>query len=143
MTVKQITIEIPNEPGQMAIISDILGEAGVNILALFISTKTPEGNGMIRFVADDPPKAESIMQSRGFNVSTQEVLAAETPHHAGGLLAVLNPLKRAKVNVEYLYPCIGTGEATILILGVDKVAEAVEALQSDWIRLIEDEIYGW
>ena len=143
MTVKQITIEIPNEPGQMAIISDILGEAGINILALFVSTKTPEGNGLIRFIADDPERAEGIMNSRGFEVSTQEVVAAETPHHAGGLLAVLNPLKRAKVNVEYLYPCIGTGEATILVLGVSKLEEAVDALQKDWIRLIGNEFYSW
>ncbi len=143
MTVKQITIEIPNEPGQMAIISDLLGEAGVNLLALFVSTKTPQGSGLIRCVADDPEKAENILNSKGFITTTQEVVAAETPHHAGGLLAVLNPLKRARVNVEYLYPCIGTGEATILILGVSKLEEAVDALQKDWIRLIGDEIYSW
>ena len=41
MTITQITIEIPNQPGQMAIVSDLMGQAGVNILALFVSTKTP------------------------------------------------------------------------------------------------------
>ena len=142
MTVKQLTIEIPNEPGQMAIVSDLMGEAGVNILALFVSTKTPEGNGLIRLVADNPDKAQNIMTSRGFEVSTQEVVAAETPHHAGGLLAVLNPLKRAGVNLDYLYPCIGTADATILILGVKDPEGASEALQKDWIRLYGEEIYN-
>ena len=70
------------------------------------------------------------------------MVAAETPHHAGGLLAVLNPLKRAGVNLDYLYPCIGTGEATVLILGVKDPEGASEALQQDWIRLYGNEIYN-
>ncbi len=56
---------------------------------------------------------------------------------------MLNPLKRAAVNVEYLYPCIQTGEATILILGVGtQIKQAVEALKKDWIRLYGEELYN-
>jgi hypothetical protein len=72
-------------------------------------------------------------------VSTTQVLAAETPHHAGGLKAILEPLSRARVNVEYLYPCIQTGESTILIMGTDQVEQAVDALKKDWIRLFSDQ----
>jgi ACT domain-containing protein len=43
MTIKQITIEIPNQPGQMAKVSDLMGEAGVNILALFHLHQDPRG----------------------------------------------------------------------------------------------------
>ncbi len=142
MTVKQISIIIPNQPGQMARISEMMGDAGVNILALFVSTTTPGGDGLMRFVADNPDKAVHTLQSNGIEVQVDEVLAAETPHHAGGLLAVLNPLKRAQVNVSYLYPCIQTGEATILILGADDVKAGEEALKKDWIRLYGDELYN-
>jgi len=142
MTIKQISIKIPNQPGQLAKISELMGEGGVNILALFVSTTTPGGEGLMRFVADNPDKASHILASQGIEAQTDEVIAAETPHHAGGLLAVLNPLKRAGVNVEYLYPCIQTGEATILILGVSQKKEAVQALQKDWIRLYGQELYN-
>ena len=143
MTVKQITIQMPNQPGQLAKISELMGEAGVNIIALFVSTATPGGEGLMRFVADNPDKAANILASQGIEAKTGEVIAAETPHHAGGLLAVLNPLKRAAVNVEYLYPCIQTGEATILILGVgSQLKEGVEALKKDWIRLYGEELYN-
>lgn len=142
MTVKQITITMPNQPGQLARISEMMGEAGVNIIALFITT-TPDGLGKMFFVADNPDKAANVLASQGIEVKTTDVIAAETPHHAGGLLAVLNPLKRASVNVEYLYPCIQTGEATILILGVGKqLKEGVEALKKDWIRLYGEELYN-
>ncbi|MFH1060487.1 MAG: ACT domain-containing protein [Pseudomonadota bacterium] len=142
MTVKQITIRIPNQPGQLSRISEMMGDAGVNIVALFVSTATPGGEGMMRFVADNPEKAANVLAGQGIPTETGEVIAAETPHHAGGLLAVLNPLKRAGVNVEYLYPCIQTGEATILILGVAQINEGVEALKKDWIRLYGDELYN-
>ena len=142
MTVKQITIAIPNEPGSLAGVSEMMGDAGVNILAFFVSTNTPEGKGLMRFVCDNPVKAANVLKSNGVEVAESEVLAAETPHHAGGLLAVLNPLKRAGVNVDYIYPCIQTGESTILIIGAEKQAkEAMEALKKDWIRLYGPELY--
>lgn len=142
MTVKQITIQIPNQPGQLARVSELMGDAGVNILALFVSTATPGGDGLMRFVADNPDKAANVLAGQGLKAETSEVIAAETPHHAGGLMAVLTPLKRAAVNVEYLYPCIQTGEATILILGVSQLKEGVEALKKDWIRLYGEELYN-
>ncbi len=142
MSVTQLTITIPNEPGSLARISEMLGDAGVNILAFFVSTTTPEGYGLMRFVADDPDRAKSVLAGRGIEVSTTDVIAAETPHHAGGLLAVLNPLRRAGINVDYIYPCIQTGETTILIIGVEKqMNEAIEALKKDWIRLFGEELY--
>jgi hypothetical protein len=138
MTVTQLSIPIPNKPGQLARISEMMGDGGVNILALFVTTVT--GEGLMRFVPDNPEKATHILTSQGIEVKSSQVIAAETPHHAGGLLAVLNPLKRAEVNVDYIYPCIQTGDSTILILGAEtQMAEAIEALKKDWIRLFNDE----
>lgn len=142
MTVKQISIQITNKPGQLSLISEMMGEAGVNILALFVSTATPGGDGLMRFVAANPDKALHLLSGSNIKASVEEVIAAETPHHAGGLLAVLNPLKRADVNVEYLYPLIQTGESTILILGVDKIKQGAQALKKDWIRIYGEELYN-
>jgi hypothetical protein len=142
MNVKQLTLKIPNRPAQLAEISEILGEAGVNIIALFVSTYTPDGSGQVRFVANNPPKAVNALNAHGIETSTQDVIAAETPHHPGGLLAVLNPLRQAGINVDYLYPCISTHEA-ILILGVEKqTEEAVRALKKSWVRLVGEELYN-
>ena len=41
MTVTQLTITIPNEPGDLEKISELMGDAGVNILAILVSTTTP------------------------------------------------------------------------------------------------------
>lgn len=141
MTVTQLSIPIANKPGELARISEMMGDAGVNILALFVTTVT--GEGLMRFVADNPEKATHVLTSHGMSVDTQEVIAAETPHHAGGLLAVLNPLKRAAINVQFVYPFIQTGESTILVLGCgEQNNDAIEALKKDWIRLYGEELYN-
>ncbi len=143
MTVKQLTITMPNKPGQLASVSEMLGDAGINILAFFVSTKTPGGDGLMRFVVNNPDKGLGVLKGQGLNVEEEEVVAAETPHHAGGLLAVLNPLKREGVNVDYVYPCIQTGEATILILGTGgNNKAAIDTLKKDWIRLYGSELYN-
>ena len=57
MTVKQLTITMPNQPGQLASVSEMLGDAGVNVLGFFVSTSTSSGDGIMRFVVDILKKA--------------------------------------------------------------------------------------
>lgn len=77
MTVTQLSIPIANKPGELSRISEMMGDSGVNILALFVTTVT--GEGLMRFVADNPEKAKHVLTSHGMTVTTQEVIAAETP----------------------------------------------------------------
>jgi hypothetical protein len=70
-----------------------------------------------------------------------EVLAVEAPDHPGGLNAVLKPLKEMKINVNYLYTCLRTGENTVLIMGVDRLEEANQVLQKNWVHMYDEELY--
>ena len=137
-TVKQLSLELPNKPGMLSQISEIMGENGINIIGLFIV-----GNqGIMHFVANEPEKAANVLASAGYKVGEQDIIAAETPHHPGGLNAVLKPLKEANVNVEYLYSYLGGGDRTILLLGVDKLEDGVAALERNWIQLYGKELYA-
>ena len=89
MTVKQLTISMPNKPGQLSSVSEMLGDTGVNVLGFFVSTSTSSGDGIMRFVVDNPEKGINVLRGQGLDVKEEDVVAAETPHHAGGLLAVL------------------------------------------------------
>jgi hypothetical protein len=70
-----------------------------------------------------------------------EVLAVEAPNHPGGLNAILKPLKDLSINVNYLYTCLGTGEKTVLIVGVDKMEEATQVLRKNWVHMYDEELY--
>ncbi len=143
-TVKEISIKLQNKPGTLSEVSELLGSNGINMLALTVRTIGAEGT--LSFICNDPTRVVGVLESAGFPAAVQEVLAAEAPHHPGGLSAILRPLKRAGINVEYLYACIGcygAGDSSIILLGVNDIAVAHEALSKEWITLYGEELYGF
>ena len=139
MPVKQIVVTLENVPGKLSEVSDYLGENGINIIAL--SVVDTADVSAVRFVADNPEKAVNVLTSHGYVTRVNEVLAVETPNHPGGLNAVLKPLKEVAINVNYLYTCLGTGEKTVLIMGVDKMDEAIQVLKKNWVHMVDAELY--
>jgi hypothetical protein len=141
MFIKQISVSLENVPGKFLDVSERLGNEGVNIRA--ISVADTSDLSTVRFVVDDPRKAAIVLKSSGYNVKESEVLAVEVPDHPGGLIAVLKPLKAAKINVLYLYTFLGRGESgqPIVILGVDKTEEALAVLNKNWVHTFGNEIY--
>jgi len=140
MILKQISVELINQPGEMSKVSDLLGEEGINIRAICASPEKEKS--IIRFVVDNPDKTLDILKSQGYQLAVEQVIAVETPDHPGGLNALLKPLKEAKINVSYLYPCIGRfHDNAVLIIGVDKVEEAIEILRKNYIKILVKELY--
>lgn len=143
-TVREITVKLENKPGVLSEVCELLGANVINIIGLNVRTDGPVGT--LNFVATDPVRALNILESAGYAPTVQEIIAAEPPRHPGGLNALLKPLKLVGVNVEYLYACIslqGTGDKTILLLGVDNLQAACDALSRDWIKLHGEELYGF
>jgi len=144
MSVKEIDLVLKNEPGQLSLVSDILGSNGINIIAFYVYTTGDKG--CLKFVANDPEKAITVLRSRGYKINTDEVIACETPNHPGGLNSILKPLKKAEINVGYIYPCLssqGTGGTAILILGIESqdIERTLSVLKENWIRVLNAELY--
>jgi hypothetical protein len=142
MFVKQISISLENVPGKFLAVSECLGKEGVNIRA--ISVADTADISTVRFVTDNPRKTANVLRSHGYSVKETDVLAVEVPDHPGGLIAVLKPLRDANINVLYFYPYLGRGESgqPIVIVGVDKTKEALEALKKNWVHTFGEEIYS-
>ena len=142
MAIKQISVSLENVPGTLMDISERLGIEGINIRA--ISVAEADKTSAVRFVTDNPDKTVNVLRSNGYAVVETDVIAVEVPDHPGGLLAVLKPLKAAKINVIYLYPFLGRGESgqAIVIIAVDKTQEAVNVLKKNWVRTFGREIYA-
>jgi hypothetical protein len=144
MPVKEIEVTLKNEPGQLSLVSEILGSNGIDIIAFYVSTKGRQGS--LRFVANDPDRASTVLKARGYRLKVEEVIACETPHHPGGLNSILKPLKKQDINVDYLYPCLvrmGTESTAILILGVanrDR-EKTLTVLKENWIKVLNEEVY--
>ncbi len=143
-TVKEIAVGVENRPGALSELTDLLGANGINILGL---TMRAEGaKGFLNFIATDPTKVINILESAGYHPELVDILATEAPHHPGGLSTILKVLKKADVNIDYLYTSIdqhGLGDRTVILIGVDKLQEAHDALEKEWIRTFGEELYNF
>ena len=141
MAVKQVSVLLGNVPGSFARLTHILDSEDISTKA--VSAASIEQDSTVRLVFNDPDRAAALLRSFNFNVEVTPVLAAEVPLHAGGINAILKPLGKAEINILYLYTTINRiGQETILILGVDKLEDAREVLEQNWIHLIDEEIYS-
>lgn len=140
MTIRQVSIAVDDEPGKLHEICNILEVEQINIKAIMAATKLKPVQ--LQVVVDDPDKAVSVLNSKGYLTSTKEVIAVSAPDHPGGLNAVLRTLIEAHINLDSLYPFIGLeGGEAILILEVDKVLEAKNIFKKNWIKTHGIEIY--
>ncbi|OGP65372.1 MAG: hypothetical protein A2169_07180 [Deltaproteobacteria bacterium RBG_13_47_9] len=139
MPVKQISVSLENGPGKLSEVSDYLGENGIDIIALGVADTGDIS--AVRMVVSDPEKAVNVLKSHGYSVNMTDVVAVEAPNHPGGLNAVLRPLREVSINISYLYACLARGEKTVLIMGVDKIPEAIEALRKNWVHMYDEELY--
>ena len=142
MFVKQISLSLENTPGKFLEVSEFLGVEGINIRAISVADTSDVST--VRFVTDNPDKTTNVLKSHGYSIRETDVIAVEVPDHPGGLLAVLKPLKRADINVHYLYPYLGRGESgqPIIIVGVDKTQKAIDVLKKNWVHTFGNEIYA-
>ena len=140
--VKQISFRLKNVPGMLSQVSDLMGEERVNIIAFSVAEMDREET-VVRIVVDNPEKAVNVLKSHGYNIEVSSVIAAEAPHHPGGLNAILKPLKEAHVNVSNMYPCLGTADKTVLIVEVDNPQEGERVLEANWVHLLGEELYSF
>ncbi len=139
--IQQLSVFLENKSGRLAELTRVLGDAGVNMHALMVADTTEFG--VIRIICDNPGRAKTLLEERGFGVSITAVTAVEIPDRPGGLADVLETLERAGVNVEYAYCFVEpSGDAAVDVFKVD--AEGAEAaLTAAGFRVMSpDELYA-
>lgn len=133
--VRQLGIKIKDEPGVLSDINDLLSANGINIIA-FHTFREKDAFGL-HLVLDNSDKALNVFRTAGYETDVIEVIACRMPDHPGGLSAVLKPLKGANINIEYIYPCLGTNNGTLLIMGVNSLEKALKLMRDNWIDLLD------
>jgi hypothetical protein len=138
MTVKQIVLGVKNRQGELSRIIGHLYENDVRVCAFWVGTENEKAT--LRFIANDPEAAMSVLTGLGYKAKTKNVIAAQIPDHPGGLNTILKILHAANINILQVFPSLDVQNAA-LILEVEKTKEAVKALQDNWINLYDKRIY--
>ena len=113
--INQLTVFLPNDPGNLAELARALGDANIQMHALMVADTADFG--IVRIICDTPKAASAVLESKGFRAATTQVLAVEVDNVPGGLAKVLAKLAAVRLNIEYAY-CASIGTRTVDVLKV-------------------------
>ncbi len=99
--VHQISVFLENRAGQLAEITGILAENGIDLRAISIAETSDYG--ILRMIVDDAEKATSILLQTGYILSMTPVLVIAVPDQPGGVVPVLATLAEGSIDIEYMY----------------------------------------
>ena len=105
MSIQQISVFLENRAGQLADITAVLAQNGINMRAIHIAETSDYG--VLRIIVDRPQKATSALLEHGFVLSMTPVLAVVVPDEPGALAKVLAVLAGEGIDVEYMYSVFG------------------------------------
>ena len=139
-TIKEIGLVAENGADQLYLVSELFDANGIRMIGFHVNHVEKECG--LRIVVNDPEKAENVLNTTGYDVQMTDVIACELPDHPGGLNAILKPLKSANIDIDCIYTCPGTGEATVLIIVTGALKEALGVMEENWIRVYGNDLYG-
>ena len=139
MTVNQISVFLENRPGTLTNMTALLAENGIDMRAL--SLAETNDFGIVRIIVDDVYRATTVLRDGGFIHQLTPVLAVLIPDEPGGLHKVLEVLREAGVNVEYMYAFLGGGDVNhaYMIFRVQDVKKAGAALAAKGVMLVNQD----
>ena len=101
MSVYQISVFLENRAGQLAEVTKLLAENGIDMRA--ISIAETKDYGVLRLIVDDTDKAVEALLANGSILSKTPVTVVCVPDECGGLAPVLATLAEGHLDVEYMY----------------------------------------
>jgi len=138
MHVQQIAIFLENRSGRLADITQLLSEHNINIRALSLADTADFG--ILRLVVDNTKLAKAVLKEDGFTVGITDILAVEVPDKPGGLSTILQVVKDANLDVEYMYAFTQkSGEIGILLFRFDDLDKAIKIFQDAGVKLLPGE----
>jgi len=119
----ELNLRIPNSPGALAGICQLLADERVNIIAM-----TLESNGQLRLVVDNPVLGAGVLRAQHHQITERSVMVAAVANGPGALAPVLTIAAEAGVNVDYAYGSAPEGTAgAAIVLGVADAQRASAA----------------
>ena len=123
MALTEITLRLPNRPGQLVKVAGVLAEGRINLAA--VSADSTPSRGTVRLVVSDPEQAVRRLEKAGYAVETRELLAVHLEDRAGSFLKVLHLLAAQKENVTSdAILIVREGARSLVALGVSDLDRA-------------------
>lgn len=135
MIIKQLSVFLENKTGRLNEVTQILGNAGINMSAFSVADTSEFG--ILRMIVSDPEKALSILREAEFSVRLTDVVCLNSPNEPGALARALNILSGENVFIEYLYAYSMDNKSANIVLKPDNIQRCIEVLQAHKMELVK------
>ena len=135
----QISLEMPDRPGELSRVVNLLASRQVDVKALYVSRSSPSpAVGIVRMIVTDPAATLEVLVAGGFAAVQEQVVVVAVDDHPGGLAAALGALAKEGINLLYAYGFVSrlAGKA-LSILGVEDPLRAGAILRQAGFSLVE------
>ena len=123
---KQLTVLAPNQPGQLALITEALAKYDVNIEDFDVESHGAEG--LISLTVDKYDDALRALRDEGYRAVTQDTLLIRLEDKPGALATIALRLKEAGLDLRSMHIVRRTGNVSIATLVADDNAKAAAIL---------------
>ena len=142
---KEISLFLKNQPGELAKLSELLAEKGINIDAITIQDASAyvqslfEARGkslkrlassasyssmrrdsaqfaLIRMVVNQPDQAIELLRDKDYIFDSKEVVSVDINNQPGAFLKVTKKLAEAKININYVYGSVSDSDGKCLFI---------------------------
>jgi hypothetical protein len=134
MIIKQLSVFLENKSGRLSEVSDLLGQAGINMTAFSIADTSDFG--ILRVIVSDPGKAVELLKKNHFSSSLTDVICLVCPNKSGALAKALKILDGADVQIEYMY-AFSIGKTANIVIRPTNVQKCIDALQENEMELMK------
>jgi hypothetical protein len=120
------TVELDNQPGELARLCEAMASSGVNLL--LCATTHGGSGGVVAFIADDEAAAQAVLDGAGIGYLMRPALTVRMENLPGAGAAAFRKLADAGVNVDLLLPVRISEEEFYAVICADDSAAAERAL---------------
>ncbi len=124
---KQLTVLVPNQPGQLAKISEALAAHDINIEDFDVESHGADG--LISLTVDKYDSALRALRDAGYRAVTQSTLLIRLEDKPGALAAIAARLKDAGIDLRSMHIVRRSENVSIASLVADDNAKAAEILK--------------
>jgi hypothetical protein len=121
------TVELDNQPGELARLCEEMASSGVNLL---LCATTGGDHGVVAFIADDEAAAQAVLDGADIGCQLRPAVTVKMANLPGAGAAAFRKLADAGVNVDLLLPARISDQEFYAVICADDAAAAEAALGS-------------
>ena len=121
----EFSMELPDEPGQLARVSEALAAANINILTICAIGRVAPN---VALVTEHVPQTKAVLDELGIEYTASPLLSMVMPDEAGSLAKFSRRLSDAGVNINSIYILSKHRGDAELVFSVDDVDKARQTL---------------